>query len=240
MAALRIVRYDVTDSTNLEAHRLSESGLRQHTLIIADRQTAGRGRTGRCFYSPADTGLYMTLLYYPDRPIAELSGLTCAAAFASALAVEQLCGISPQIKWVNDLYLDGRKVCGILCESFGTPHGRAVAIGIGINLSTKEFPDELSGIAGSLHTAADPEQLALAICNLLIPYLQSGDNTLWLQGYRSRFMLYGVRVNCITSQGTYPATVHDITDEGALMVTTDDGTTHILFAGEVTHIPLLT
>lgn len=231
--SLRIYRYEDIDSTNVQARRIAATGEKQNALIIARAQSAGRGRMGRSFYSPADTGLYMTLLFYPERPIAELSGLTCAAAWASALAIEQTCGQKPRIKWVNDLYLDGRKVCGILCESFGTPHGRAIAIGIGINLTTQKFPDALGNIAGSLHTDLDSQALALLICDFLLPYLQSGDNTLWQDGYRARFMLCGMRVHCITQDGTYPATVQDVTDTGALRVTTDDGCTHILYAGEV-------
>ncbi|MBQ7379724.1 MAG: biotin--[Clostridia bacterium] len=230
---LRVYKYDTVDSTNALARRLAAEGDGQGTLILARAQTAGRGRMGRSFYSPADTGLYMTLLYYPDRPISALSGLTCAAAWASACAIEQLCGIFPQIKWVNDLYLDGKKVCGILCESFGTPHGTAVAIGIGINLTTRDFPDTLDRIADSLHVSVDPEELALCICNHLIAYLQSGDNALWLDGYRSRFMLRDVRVHCITGNGTYPATARNVTENGALIVTADDGQQHILYAGEV-------
>ena len=233
MTNLRIIRLDVTDSTNAEARRLSQGATKQPALIIAREQSAGRGRLGRSFFSPADTGLYATLLYYPERPVAELTGLTCAAALASAKAIEQLCGISSQIKWVNDLYLGGRKVCGILCESFGTPHGTAIAVGIGINLTTEDFPDNLDGIAGSLQAKIDPEVLALRICEHLLPYLQSGDNALWLDGYRARFMLRGMRVSCITADGTFPATALDVTDEGSLKVQADDGKMHILYAGEV-------
>lgn len=230
---LRVVHYDSIDSTNTEARRIAAAGAGENTLIIARAQTAGRGRMGRSFYSPSDTGLYATLLYYPDRPVTELGGLTCATALACCVAIEQLCGISPRIKWVNDLYLDGHKVCGILCESFGTPHGTAIAIGIGINLTTRDFPAEIKGIAGSLQASVDPDALAKHICDQLFPYLQSGDNTLWLQGYRDRFMLFDMRVECITPQGSFPATVLGIDDTGALLVTTDDGVQHILYAGEV-------
>lgn len=231
--SLRIVRYDQIDSTNTEARRIAAAGEGQSTLIIARAQTAGRGRQGRSFYSPDGTGLYATLLYYPNRPISELGGLTCAAALASAMAIEQLCSAYPRIKWVNDLYLGGRKVCGILCESFGTPCGTAVAVGIGINLTTEDFPAELSGIAGSLQAKIDPETLATRICDHLLPYLQSGDNALWLHGYRDRFLLSGMRVECITAQDRFPATVQGIDDTGALLVMTDDGALHMLYAGEV-------
>lgn len=230
---LQMLRYDKIDSTNARARRLAAEGDGRNLLILAREQSAGRGRLNRSFYSPADTGLYMTLLYYPDRPISELCGLTCAVALAASLAIEQTCGLSPQIKWVNDLYLDGRKVCGVLCESFGTPRGTAIAIGIGVNLTTRDFPAALQGIAGSLQAAVDPELLARTICENLFPYLQSGDSTLWLEGYRARFMLHGIPVTCMTQGTTFPATVQDVTAEGALIVTTRDGSSHILYAGEV-------
>lgn len=230
---LRVVRYDCIDSTNTEARRIAAAGATEHTLIIARAQTAGRGRQGRSFYSPDGTGLYATLLYYPDRPISELGGLTCATALASALAIEQLCGAQPRIKWVNDLYLQNRKVCGILCESFGTERGTAIAIGIGINLTTRDFPAELGGIAGSLQAKIDPEELARLICAHLFPYLQSGNNTLWLDGYRARFLLAGMRVECISAGERFPATVRGIDEQGALLVCTEDGTQRTLYAGEV-------
>ena len=230
---LRVVYYDLIDSTNTEARRMAATGAGEHTLIIARAQSAGRGRMGRSFYSPDGTGLYATLLYYPDRPIAELGGLTCAVALASAMAIEQLCGASVRIKWVNDLYLHQRKVCGILCESFGTERGTAIAIGIGINLTTRDFPAELGGIAGSLQAALDPEELALCICSHLLPYLQSGNNALWLGGYRARFLLAGMHVECITAGERFPATVQGIDDTGALLVLADNGTPRTLHAGEV-------
>ena len=233
LANLRVVRYACIDSTNTEARRMAAAGTAENTLIIARAQTAGRGRMGRSFYSPDGTGLYATLLYYPNRPISELGGLTCATALASALAIEQLCGAQPRIKWVNDLYLQNRKVCGILCESFGTDHGTAIAIGIGINLTTRDFPAELGGIAGSLQAKIDPEALALCICEHLFPYLQSGDNALWLPGYRARFLLTDMHVECITAGERFPATVRGIDDTGALLVHADDGTQRTLYAGEV-------
>lgn len=230
---VRVVHYDSIDSTNTEARRLAAAGTAENTLLIARTQTAGRGRMGRSFYSPDGTGLYATLLYYPDRPITELGGLTCAAALASALAIEQLCGIAVRIKWVNDLYLQNRKVCGILCESFGTPHGTAIAIGVGINLTTRDFPAELGNIAGSLQAAVDPEELALCMCEHLFPYLQSGENALWLPGYRARFLLEGMHVECISAGERFPATVQGIDDTGALLVLADDGKKRTLYAGEV-------
>ncbi len=225
--------FDCIDSTNAQARRIAAAGDRQNTLIIAREQTAGRGRMGRSFYSPADTGLYMTLLCYPDAPLSDLGGLTCAAAWATALAIEELTGATLCIKWVNDLYLHSRKVCGILCESVGTPHGMAVLVGIGINLTTEDFPDAIANVAGSLQVQADPEQLAMHICERFLPYIEHPDNTLWLDGYRARFMLLGMQVTCILPTERFEATVRGISDGGALLVTDNDGRERELWAGEV-------
>ena len=233
MKALRTEVFDRIDSTNLQARRIAAAGERESTLIIAREQTAGRGRMGRSFYSPDGTGLYMTLLCYPEAPLCDLAGLTCAAAWATALAIEELTGATPAIKWVNDLYLHGRKVCGILCESVGTPHGTAVLVGIGVNLTTRDFPDELAGIAGSLQTEITPETLATRICERLLQYVRHPDNALWLDGYRARFMLSGMHVTCILPTERFEATVRGISDSGSLLVTDQGGQDRELWAGEV-------
>ena len=233
MSTLRMQCYDCIDSTNLQARRIAAEHPRENVLIIARKQTAGRGRLGRSFYSPADTGLYMTLLCYPDAQLCELTGLTCAAAWATALAIEELTGLSPAIKWVNDLYLHGRKVCGILCESLSTPHGTAVLVGIGVNLTTGDFPEEIAGIAGSLHADVLPEQLATRICERLLQYIATPHNALWLSDYRARFMLNGMLVTCILPNERFWAMVRGISDSGALLVTDAHGTDRELWAGEV-------
>ena len=233
MNALHTQVFDCLDSTNLQARRIAAAGKRDSTLIIARKQTAGRGRMGRSFYSPADTGLYMTLLCYPDAPLSELTGLTCAAAWATALAIEELSGATPTVKWVNDLYLHGRKICGILCESVGTPHGTAVLVGIGVNLTTRDFPDEISGLAGSLQAEICPEALAARICERLLQYVGHPDNALWLEDYRARFMLLGMPVTCILPTEQFDATVRGISDGGALLVTDALGRERELWAGEL-------
>lgn len=231
--ALRTQILDRIDSTNAQARRIAAAGDTENTLIIAREQTAGRGRMGRSFYSPADTGLYMTLLCYPDAPLSDLGGLTCAAAWATALAIEELVGATPCIKWVNDLYLHGRKICGILCESVGTPRGTALLVGIGVNLTTRDFPDAIAGVAGSLQATVCPEALATRICLRLLQYVERPDNALWLDGYRARFMLPGMQVTCILPNERFVATVRGISDSGALLVTDNDGHNRELWAGEV-------
>ena len=152
-----IMVFDEIDSTNDEAKRMLEKDdAADGTCLIANHQSAGRGRQGHSFYSPADTGLYVSMVR-TDREVlhpATLSKLTLAAAVATAEAIEEAVGVSPQIKWVNDLYLNGRKVAGILAEGVLSPDGilTAVVLGIGINVShtPSDFEGEVRDIAASL------------------------------------------------------------------------------------------
>ena len=144
----KIMVFDDIDSTNDEAKRmLEQETVDDGMYLIANHQTAGRGRQGHSFYSPADTGLYVSMVRTDHDVLhpATLSKLTLAAAVATAEAIEEAVGVSPKIKWVNDLYYRDRKVCGILTESVGwlDDRPRAVVIGIGINCSTTLFPEDL-------------------------------------------------------------------------------------------------
>ena len=148
---IRIDAFELLDSTNTEAKRQALGGLSVPALIIADGQSAGRGRMGRSFYSPASQGLYMSLLVSAKESVSDSLRLTTAASVAVARSIEEICGISVGIKWVNDLYLNGRKICGILCESFSGEDGkRYTVIGVGLNLYTEEFPRDIKNTAAAL------------------------------------------------------------------------------------------
>ena len=140
---------DEIDSTSAEARRWAECGGKAPALFVAERQTAGRGRLGRSFYSPSDTGIYMTLLLEIGEDFPDTAGLTSAAAVAVLRGTDRLTQGKTQIKWVNDILLDGKKICGILAESFLVGDKTYAAIGIGVNVSTKDFPEDIRGIAGS-------------------------------------------------------------------------------------------
>ena len=132
---ISLIRYAITDSTNTRAKEYINSGDEPiPALFIADGQTDGRGRMGRSFYSPEQTGLYATLLFKAPKSEDRLLSLTSLAAVAAAEAIDELLGVSVEIKWVNDLYKNGRKVAGILAESFERYSQRYIALGIGINL----------------------------------------------------------------------------------------------------------
>lgn len=202
-----------TDSTNRVAKELARQGAPHGTAVLAEKQTAGRGRLGRRFFSP-EGGLYLTVLLRPGLPPEDLPLLTPMAAVAVCRAVEAVCGLSPKIKWVNDLYLNDKKLCGILCEGVGD----AVAVGIGMNLRTppEGFPTELNATAPDRPVEREP--LARAIREQLLraePYECMAE-------YRARNLTPGreVTVRCVSGEH-YPARAVDIDDRGRLIVERD-------------------
>ena len=151
-------------STNTEAKAAALRGMPHGTLIAANEQTAGRGRFGKPFYSPANTGLYMSVLLKPQKPLSDCMGITMAAACAIIDSLESVCGVHAGIKWVNDIFCSGRKVSGILTEAmsdFESGMAESVIVGIGVNISTEKFPEEISGIAGSVGVFAERSRLCV-------------------------------------------------------------------------------
>ena len=163
MAERKIIRLGETDSTNRFLKELALSGAPQGTAVWADSQTAGRGRLGRTFVSPPGVGLYLSYLMRPATPPRETASVTAWAGVAAAEAIKTVTGLTCSVKWVNDLLLQGKKVCGILTEMAGD----AVIIGIGINVNTRSFPEEIADKAVSLCLVSgkevDREQLAEAL-----------------------------------------------------------------------------
>lgn len=146
-----IVRLDATGSTNDDARQFAMEGAPHGTVIVAESQSSGRGRRGSQWISPPGRNLICSLIWRPTSALETWPRLTHAVAVAIAESLEQL-GLHPQIKWPNDIYLSGRKVCGILLESAGNAHGMFVVIGFGlnVNLRAEEFPEELTTSATSL------------------------------------------------------------------------------------------
>ena len=198
------------------------------TTLIAARQTGGRGRLGRSFHSP-EGGLYLSVLIPPT------DAVTCRAAVAAARAIESLCEAKIDIKWVNDLYLNGRKVAGILAEGVFSPDGTlsAVVLGIGINVGAMNFPAELQSIATSLGNEGfrlTREDVAAAFLNELEMALR---DVTAMEEYRRRNLVVGREVTVLRGSDTYTAIVEAITDEGHLVVTDENKNTHTLSSGEV-------
>lgn len=238
---MKVLTYSSVDSTNSEAKRLIANGLSEPCLIAAETQTAGRGRLGRSFYSPTSSGLYMSLIFHPHAPASEWIAITSAAAVAVCLAIEELSGLSPKIKWVNDIYIGDRKICGILTEavsdSFGTLM-KSVIVGIGVNLSTVSFPDTLAERAASLYPNGQPpfsrNRLAAAIANTLSGLTDNLTDRDWLASYRKRSYLDGKGITYIENGISHSAVALGIDAHGGLIVENDDGDRLTLTSGEVT------
>ncbi len=223
---------DQTDSTNAKVREMALSGAAGEVTMIVDRQTAGRGRRGRTFHSP-EGGLYLSILLHPQTPV-NPGEITCRAAVAAARAVESLCDLPIAIKWVNDLYLNHRKVAGILAEGVLSPAGEltAIVLGIGINVKSCRFPDELESIATSLGNegaSVHREDLAAAFLNEWERVESDPD---FMDESRRRSMVLGKEVTVLQGGETYPATAVRITDRGHLVVCTADGEQE-LTSGEV-------
>ena len=240
-AGLRVRVYETLDSTNQEAKRLLAAGEPCPMLLLAEEQTAGRGRRGRGFYSPAGEGLYMTLALQPRAALSQATLLTAAAAVAVAQAVEALTALACQIKWVNDVYLDGKKLCGILTEASGSFEADAlssVCAGIGVNVRTRDFPEELAGRACSLWPlAVSRNRLAAEIAVRLLNFAADLGAREFLEEYRRRSLVLGKAVTFTRGGGERRALAVGIGENGELIVRYDDGREEALNAGEVRLLP---
>lgn len=231
------------DSTNTEAKRRIASGLSEPLLLLAEAQTAGRGRLGRTFCSPAGAGLYMSIVLHPNCPVNEVLALTSAAAVAVCEAIDMLTPLRPMIKWVNDIYLSDKKVCGILAEGVTDPAGgllRSVVVGIGINCTPAAFPDEVAAIATSLEGEGAKlcrNRLAAVICDRLLSLYGELSQKKWLALYRSRSWLDGKAVVWRQNNLLYEGIVQGIADDCSLRIATPNGEV-ALSTGEVSVRPI--
>ena len=238
--------HDSLPSTNNYVKEAAARGAKEGLVVIAKKQTAGKGRLGRSFFSPESSGLYMSLLLRPSFPPRESISITTCAAVAVARAVEGLLNESVQIKWVNDIYRNGRKVCGILTEAAcsGEMAMDYAVLGIGINLTEPEhgFPDDLRTKPTALYpygTMPDdvPMKLAAEILRLFQVYYPELTSHRYMQEYRSRSMLTGREVNFTYLGEHCSGMVTGIDDEAHLLVTMKNGTVLELSSGEVSVTP---
>ncbi|MBQ8440196.1 MAG: biotin--[Clostridia bacterium] len=225
--------FETLDSTNTEAKRQAMAGIRR-SLTVAKSQSAGRGRMGRSFYSPAGSGVYFSLLLPFPGGLERTVFLTCAASVAVMRAVRTLTGKQTEIKWVNDLFFQGKKVCGILCESVILGDTPSVIVGIGINVRSGEFPAELAEIAGSLcEDKLSENQLIAAVCRELISFLEDPRDASWLADYRNHSLVLGKPVVFTRGDETFCGIAEAILEDGALLVRDKDGKEHFLRTGEI-------
>lgn len=220
--------YDIIDSTNLEAKRRIAADCVLPLLIVADGQTAGRGRLGRSFESPEHSGVYFTLAFEAEGDLENTTLVTTAAAVAVRDAIERETGLKCGIKWVNDLYLGGKKVCGILAEAMGNK----IIVGIGINITT-EFTGELQDKASSLGKECSHEALAALSAAGILNFL-AGKMPDMIEKYKENSIVIGKKITYY-SAGQEPKTAFaaDIDSRGGLVVRFSDGGEETLRTGEI-------
>ena len=229
-------------STNELLREKANAGCPEGYVIVANEQTNGRGRFGRSFCSPADTGIYMSLLLRPvDFSPAQAVKITTMAAVAACEAVEAVCGKQAWIKWVNDIYLDGRKISGILTEaSFGMENNRIdyVILGIGMNVYTPKdgFAKEIEQIAGAVFEQKKNDgknSLAAGFLNCFMNYYTARDASDYAEKYRARSLAVGREVTVLSPSGNKKAFAVDVDNECHLIVRYEDGRTERLSSGEI-------
>lgn len=234
--------YEEIDSTNNQAKRLAEEGSPHGTLVVADRQSAGKGRRGRSWVSPGGTGIWMSILMRPQIPPMHAAMMTLVMALAVCEGVERETGLKTQIKWPNDIIIDGKKICGILTEmSSELDFIHYVVTGMGINVNMEEFPDELKDKATSLRLEAGRpfarSAIIARVMESLEPYyeqfVRDEDLSGLLEPYHSRLANLGREVAVLAPGHEYQGTALGINEKGELLVKTGDGTVKQVVSGEV-------
>ncbi|MCM1505663.1 MAG: biotin--[acetyl-CoA-carboxylase] ligase [Ruminococcus flavefaciens] len=236
-----IIIYDETESTNTSAKEMAVSGMPHGTVVIADTQNSGKGRLGRTFVSPKGKGLYMSVIIRPDFDIQTASLITSATACATAEAIEKLCSYDVKIKWVNDLYMNGRKICGILTEASLGMEMKSLdyaVIGIGINVRSAEgsFSRELRVSATSIEDETglkiNRNRLCAEVLNSLEKYLSEIGTRNYIREYRNREILTGNTITANVNGSTVIAFAEGIDENANLIIKLPDGNIRHLSSGE--------
>ena len=229
---MEIKYYKELPSTNRTAAEAARAGAEEFYTVVAGSQTAGRGRMERSFFSPVG-GTYFSTVLRPDFSMDLFSQITPMAAVAVHRAIFHVTGVLTEIKWINDLLLDGKKICGILAESGVDVNGKPyVVLGIGINTADVDFPVELKQTA-SFIPCADPMALVGAILAELSEYRASVAESRWHADYCRYCCCIGRIVEVINAGRICPAFVHGVLPDGGLQVEYADGSKDILRGGEI-------
>jgi BirA family biotin operon repressor/biotin-[acetyl-CoA-carboxylase] ligase len=241
----RVFHFFNTDSTNRVAMELGYAGEPEGTVVMAEAQTAGRGRSGRTWHSERGTGLYLTVLLRPRLSPAQAPLLTMLAGVSAQTAIAAQTGLVPELKWPNDLILNGKKLGGILTEMHAEPNQvRFVIVGIGINVNQEKFPVELSSTATSLRRESGRTSYRLELLVRLLAQFENDYNRFLHEG--PGFVVHrfesvssfarGRRVRVDTGTDAYVGTTSGLSPEGLLLVTRDNGALVTVIAGDVTEV----
>lgn len=237
---LNITIFSELDSTNNYLKKLGSQGEKETTLVIAESQTGGRGRMGRSFYSPNGAGVYFSLLLYPKISAEKSLNLTVMAAVSVAEAVMQYSNGDVKIKWVNDVYIDGKKVCGILTEGSINVEKKLdyAVVGIGINVIAPEngFPDDIKDIATAIFSGNAEENVKEKIVADVVNKffgMYNAIDTDFVKRYKEYSYLTGKEINIISGENIRPATVLGITDDCHLLVKNENDEIEEISSGDV-------
>ena len=235
--------YKSITSTNTVLKEMAAAGAPEFTVLVACEQTAGRGRMNRKFYSPTSTGLYLSILLRPNVMAQEALFITTAAAVAVARAVEEISGRQAGIKWVNDVFVDGRKICGILTEATydmesGTLEYAVAGIGVNICDPTDGFPDEIKDIAGSVFGRQMPpanvrNRIAAGIISYFTQWYDNLPQHPFFDEYVRRSIVVGKDILVLGKEKPRPAKALSIDSNCNLHVRYYDGGEEILSSGEI-------
>ncbi len=232
---LDVIVYEEIDSTNTEAKRLITDLNLKKACLIANRQTNGRGRVGHAFFSPKETGIYMSYVFTPDS-LEKAYKSTAKACVCVKRAIDELYGLNIGIKWVNDLYLDNKKICGILTEAVTTGVNKgSVVVGIGINFLEHELSDELKPIVGFLpkKEAVTRNILIAKIISNLENELRDLDDDSYIEEYKGASVLIGEDISYVEGDEKKFGHVVDIDNEAGLVIKEPSGNIKTLRNGEV-------
>lgn len=242
---LNITIFDELDSTNNYLKKLGSQGEKENKLVIALSQTGGRGRMGRSFYSPNGTGIYFSLLLHPEFSAEKSLFLTVMAAVSVAETVMKYNINDVKIKWVNDIYINGKKVCGILTEGAVNNSKKLdyAVVGIGINVIAPEngFPDDIKDIATAIFPGNSKENTKeIIVADVINRFfsMYNGSDKDHIRRYKEYSYLTGKEINIIQGDSTRPATVIDITDDCHLLVKNENGEIEEISSGDVSVRPL--
>lgn len=233
--------FDTLDSSNDYGKELAKQQSVHGTLIVTDSQTAGKGRRGRTWQSPKKSSIYMSLCLEPKLQTDHVAGLTLVMALAVTEAVRKVTGCEPKIKWPNDIVLNGKKICGILTEMILKEESYAVIIGVGINVNTDSFPEEIKNTATSLKLETGKELPREPLIAAVMKYFElfyeqyeeTSDLTLLKERYEDLLENKDREVRVLDPQKPYTGVAKGITPAGNLVVICEDGTEKEVSSGEV-------
>ncbi len=238
----RVVYFEETDSTNTRAKALAEEGAPEGTLVVAEKQNAGKGRRGRGWSSPPGSGIWMSVILRPDMEPSRASMLTLVAALGVSEGISRVTGIMPGIKWPNDLVLSGKKICGILTEMTTELDSiQYVVIGMGINVNTDEFPTEIRDRASSLYLESGRTwkrgsligAMAHAMGEYYEEFLKVKDLSLLKEEYEKGLVNLNRRVTVLAREGAWDGICRGIDSQGELLVERENGDVRQVLSGEV-------